>query len=182
MIIFIHGFGSNGKGTKSEILKKELNVVSPSLSTIPDLAISTLEDLIEYFLNINEPVKIIGSSLGGFYAIYLSKKYNIPAVLINPAVFAYKTLTRAIGSAVNYYDNTSYEWNENHLKMLKKYYVKNPDIKNLYLLTQTGDEVLNYEEAVYHLTGVKMIIEEGGNHGFQNIETKIEQIKDFFFN
>lgn len=34
----------------------------------------------------NYDITLVGSSLGGFYSRYLSQKYNIKAVLINPCL------------------------------------------------------------------------------------------------
>ncbi len=52
VIIYIHGFGGSGVGNKASLFReyfKERGVeyIAPSLSYIPDLAISTLEELIE---------------------------------------------------------------------------------------------------------------------------------------
>ena len=140
MIIYIHGFGSSAQGFKAKQFReyftnKGERFIAPSLSYVPQLAISTLEDIIE---NCGSDVKLIGSSLGGFYALYLSEKYNLKAVLINPAVHADVTLLRAIGHGINYYDNSSYEWNTSHVESLKKYKTTSVIQKNIMLLLQKG--------------------------------------------
>ena len=184
MIIYIHGFGSSGEATKAQAFRnycqeKGIRYIAPSLPFIPSLAINTLSELIESYLE-NESVHLIGASLGGYYSLYLSDKYNLKAVLINPAVNAPETLERAIGHGVNYYDNSSYEWNESHLEMLESYEIEEPNLENLLVLLQKGDEVLDYEEALEVLEGTKMVVEEGGTHSFEGLERHIEEIKRFF--
>lgn len=181
MILYIHGFGSNAQGHKAKEFRKFFKsagekFIAPSLSHIPDLAISTLEEIIELC---DGDVKLIGSSLGGFYALYLSKKYDLKAVLINPAVHADVTLKRAIGHGVSYYDNSSYEWNSLHVNSLQKYRVSNIDQKNIMLLLQTCDDVLDYKEALNLLSDATLHVEEGGSHNFEGIERYFEKIKNF---
>ncbi len=183
MIIYIHGFGSSGRGGKSlQLLEyfKSQNIpsISPSLSYVPELAIDTLEQLIESY----DEVTLIGSSLGGFYSIYLAEKYGLKAVLINPAVDSSKTLKRMLslnGMATNYYDGTHFEWRQNHIDMLLNYKVE--DIKNgeYFLLLQTGDDVLDYRDALAKLPNAKSIVEEGGTHPFEGIERHFESIRDY---
>jgi hypothetical protein len=184
MIIYIHGFGSSGQASKAKLLRaycqeKGIRFIAPSLPSIPDLAIGTLSELIESYLE-NEEVYLMGSSLGGYYSLYLSDKYDLKAVLINPAVNAPETLQRAVGRGVNYYDNSHYEWNGAHLDMLVNYEIEEPNVENLFVLLQKGDEVLDYEEAVECLEGAKMVVEEGGTHSFEGLERHIEGIKRFF--
>lgn len=183
MIIYIHGFGSHGEGSKAKSLRRyckehAIRFMAPSLSTIPELAIKTLEELIESF-KIIENISLVGSSLGGYYAMFLSHKYNLPCVLINPAIYPYKTLDRALGFAPHFYDQSSYEWNRSHLEMLKKYEVEKYSGENALLLVQTADEVLDYTEAVEKLSCANMIVEEGGDHGFQGIERHFQAIVEF---
>jgi predicted esterase YcpF (UPF0227 family) len=37
-------------------------------------------------------INLVGSSLGGFYSLYLSNKYNLKAILINPSITPHRTL------------------------------------------------------------------------------------------
>ncbi len=183
MILFIHGFGSSGHSFKAELVKKRFKdqgVLSPSLSYVPDLAIDTLREIIELFLKRGEDVYLMGSSLGGFYATYLSDLYGLKSVLINPAVNAPKTLTRAIPQAMNYYDESSFEWRQSHVDMLKKYDIMPKDQKNLLLMLQKGDDVLDYKEALEKLKDAHLILEEGGAHHFDGFEDHLEDIRNFF--
>ena len=118
MIIVIHGFGSAGRGGKAMFFREYFKsrgalCLAPSLSYVPELAIDTLEQLIE---SCGEDVTLIGSSLGGYYAIYLAEKYGLKAVLINPAVDSSETLKRVLemgGMAKNYYDDTDFVYRAN---------------------------------------------------------------------
>ena len=184
MIIYIHGFGSSGLGMKAKILKevfKDEGFIAPSLSYVPELAIQTLQELIETFLK-TEKVYLIGSSLGGYYSIYLADHFNIPAVLINPSTKPTITLKKVLGLPKNFYDGAGYEWNEKHLEMLKNFEVKSIKPELYMLLTQKGDETLDYKEAVKKLDGCKSFIEDGGSHGFDDIEKHIQNIREFLYN
>lgn len=183
MIIYLHGFRSHGRGAKAVALRhfceeEHIGFIAPSLSSIPDLAIQTLEELIEVFLK-TEKVSLIGSSLGGYYAMYLSHKYDLRCVLINPAITPYITLERGLGFPPNVYDQSTFEWNRAHLEMLKKYEVPEYCGENALLLVQTADEVLDYTEAVQKMSGAAMIVEEGGDHGYQGVERHFQRIMDF---
>lgn len=179
--IYIHGFSSNGKGNKAKLFRefyKNTNelFIAPSLSYIPELAIQTLEELIEsYGCN----VKLIGSSLGGYYSIYLAHKYGLNAILINPAVHAPSTLQKFVGTVTSFYDGSKYEWNEKHIEMLKNYQIEEINPVQFMVLLQKGDETLNYKEVATMFQGSKLIIEEGGSHGFDNIENHFQDILEF---
>lgn len=183
MIIYIHGFGSHGWGSKARSFKaffkkKKEAFIAPSLSYIPDLAIQTLEELIESY----EDVKLIGSSLGGFYALYLAQKYGLKAVLINPSVYPYVTLEKVLGEAPSFYDGSHFQWMKPHLEMLKKYETDLLFEGNVMLLLQKGDETLDYKEAKTKLPHVRQIIEEGGSHSFEGIERYFDEVDGFFKN
>jgi len=182
MIIYIHGFGSSGEGSKAKALRPFFaheGYVSPSLPTNPKLAISTLSDLIEHFSR-HETVSLIGSSLGGFYALHLAHKYGLKAVLINPALRPYDTLEEALGEGKNYYDESGFEWNRSHLELLLSLRPATLPVKNLLVLLQKGDEVLDYRDALETLSEASLIVEEGGTHSFEGIERHISTIKTFF--
>ncbi|WP_108063360.1 YqiA/YcfP family alpha/beta fold hydrolase [Poseidonibacter lekithochrous] len=181
MIIYIHGFGSSGHGGKASLFREyfEDEVIAPSLSYVPNLAIDTLEQLIEMLLEKGETVGLVGSSLGGYYSIYLANKYDLKAVLINPAIFPYKTLDK-IGMARNYYDLTTFEVTNDHIQALKGLEVSEiSNQENFITLLQTEDEVLDYNDAVEKLSESELVIEEGGTHSFENIESYFRKIGSF---
>lgn len=181
MIIYIHGFGSSGLGGKSSQFReyfknKNIPFIAPSLSYVPELAISTLEELIGTY----EDVKLMGSSLGGFYAMYLAQKFGLKAVLINPAMNSSRTLKRVLSpKAHNYYDESSFEWNEAHVEMLKKFVVDKLTDSQYFMLLQKGDDVLDYTEALAKIPKAKLVLEEGGSHPFDGIERYFVQIEEF---
>ena len=90
LILYIHGWNSY-KVFQTVLLKNEINssksfeVGSITLKSHPKEAIQQLSN---YFEDHKEQRKVhlIGSSLGGYYATFLSEKYNLKAAMINPAV------------------------------------------------------------------------------------------------
>jgi len=182
MIIYIHGFGSSGQANKAKLFREYFksqnqNFIAPSLSYVPNLAISTLEELIESY---DEDIYLIGSSLGGYYATYLSQNIKVKkVVLINPAVIPTNTLQKSLGIAINFYDNSTYDWNEEHLQMLHNYNTTTIDKNKFMVLLQKGDEVLNYKDSLNKYNGTTIILEDGGDHGFKDIQNHFENIKGF---
>lgn len=190
MIIYIHGFGGSGEGNKAIAFRKYFEsigetFIAPSLSYVPELAIKTLEELIRSYKG---EVYLIGSSLGGYYATYLAATMEEvkKMALINPVVTPAETLKRALGNAPNFYDESIFEWREEHLVMLKAYNVKDKFYFPLILkdrvmvLLQKSDELLDYREAETLYDRAKLMVEEGGSHGFEGIERHFESIREFF--
>lgn len=190
VILFIHGFGSNGFGSKAQVMREycaahDVRFIAPSLSHIPALAWQTLSELVEQLSLILAPQQlcIMGSSLGGFYAHALAVKYGLKVVLINPSMHAGVSLERALGHAINYYDNSPYEWRESYigtLKQLEPSYPSPLTAENCWLLAQTGDELLDYREAVEALPMARHSIEPNGDHGFTDFERYTAEIVAFF--
>ena len=186
MLIYLHGFGSAGFGEKAQKFLEyfEEEMITPTLSTIPVLAIATLEQIIEAFINRGIKVSLVGSSLGGFYALYLANKYDLKAVLINPAVTPWiisdDYRKDEDEMAICYYDNSKFEFNHSHIQSLRNFEVvmlKNPS--NFLTLLQTDDEVLDYNEAAEKLEETELIIEEGGSHSFEDIERYFRKVSTF---
>ncbi len=182
MIIYIHGFGGSGQGNKAKEFRNyfkslDIGFIAPSLPYNPELAITTLDELIDSY---KDDIYLIGSSLGGFYAMYLSQKIKVKkAVLINPAITPWDTLQRAKGLAPNFYDESTFAWCESHLEVLKKYEMDDVENIKILLLVQKGDELLDYRQAVNKLGNSKTVIEEGGTHAFEGIDRHFEEIKYF---
>lgn len=190
-ILYIHGFNSSPLSLKAEQTRKylatsfpDVGFFCPQLATTPAKAITQLEQLIEK-QGSNTQWYLIGSSLGGYFASYLSQKYNSLAVLVNPAITPYELLHDYIGEQVNPYTEEVYQVTEDHMQQLKALEQTTPAIdskkKNNYLvMVQTGDEVLNYQEAVEKYQHCRLIVQEGGDHSFINFDNCLPTISDFF--
>lgn len=190
-ILYIHGFNSSPLSLKAEQTRKylatsfpDVGFFCPQLATTPAKAITQLEQLIEK-QGSNTQWYLIGSSLGGYFASYISQKYNSLAVLVNPAITPYELLHDYIGEQVNPYTEEVYQVTEDHMQQLKALEQTTPAIdskeKNNYLvMVQTGDEVLNYQEAVEKYQHCRLIVQEGGDHSFINFDNCLPTISDFF--
>jgi hypothetical protein len=194
-LIYLHGFNSSPQSEKAQLTtdffrnnstkyNEAVTVIVPALPPAPLDAIALVHDLVEQKGRENL-LGFIGSSLGGFYSIYLqgyySKADHIPkAILINPSVRPYDLLTQYLGENQNLYTGESYIVESFHMDDLKTLITK-PFNKpsHTMLVTQTGDEVLDYQEAVTYLEGAKMWIQYGGNHAFEDFAVVLPSILAF---
>ena len=181
LILYIHGWNSHKDARKALLLKDKINpsknfqVESITLQSHPKEAILQLSKFIEKERG-ERKVHLVGSSLGGYYATFLSEKYNLKSVMINPAVWAYKIFKNDMGENKNLNTNESYIIDEEWVASLKEIFVEKPNSENYLVLLQTGDETLNYKFSAEYYDGSKIIIDEGGNHSFENLEIKIPQM------
>lgn len=185
LLLFIHGFGSSGRGDKARLLRawcqeQGISFMAPSLPNIPELALETLQEIIEVTQK-HQKVALVGSSLGGFYATWLANHYGLAYVVVNPSVEPYTTLERAVGQGINFHDQSRYEWNAQHTASLVQFKVEKPNTERCLLMVQTGDELLDYRQAVAYYAGAQKIVEEGGDHGFAGFKNHLKTITDFCF-
>ena len=181
MVLYIHGFASSGLGSKAQLVRDFFGdeAFAPSLSYIPELAIDTLEQIVQKTLP-REPVHLVGSSLGGFYATVLAERHGLDAVLVNPSTRPWETLGKHTGYVTHFHDLSRFEWTERHVRTLKEldpYPVR--DGRYL-LMLQTGDDLLDYRVALERYPEAERVVEEGGSHAFDGFENHLERIASFF--
>lgn len=93
-IINIHGYHGNPENSAYTTFKEfKAEIISPYLDYDSETPESILEKLYK-LIKENNPEFIAGTSLGGFYAVLLSIKTDIPAILINPALMPFLHLPR----------------------------------------------------------------------------------------
>ena len=181
LILYIHGWNSYKDARKAVLLKNEINpsknfeVDSITLKSHPKEAIQQLSNYIED-RKVQRKVHLIGSSLGGYYATFLSEKYNLKAAMINPAVWAYKIFKNDMGTNENLNTGEKYFIDDLWVQSLQDIFVESITGKNYLVLLQTGDQTLNYKFAKKYFEGSNIIIDEGGSHSFENLELKIPEM------
>ena len=185
MLVYLHGFNSSPASGKAVQLAEHMarlgrsaDYYCPALPNSPSEAIAHVEA--ELARRRPESVTLIGSSLGGFYATHLAERHGWKAALVNPAVHAHRLLRSALGPQTNWHTGEKWELTEAHLAELASLDVDAITLPKRYLLlAQTGDEVLDYRDAVAYYAGATQIIEDGGDHGFAGFERHVQTILDF---
>ena len=148
----------------------------PALSFVPNEAIAQAEKILR---EQDAPLTVVGSSLGGYYATYLAEKYELRAALINPAVVAPNSLAEYIGTQTNLYTGESFEFTAAHIAQLRALEVPRITPERYLLLVETGDEVLDYRQAVSRYAGCRQIVLDGGDHSFTRFPELLPQLFEF---
>lgn len=183
-LLYLHGFNSSPISTKARLtydycvqIGMAGRIAVPELPHVPALAIEQMREIIEAQ---TLPVAIIGSSLGGYYATYLAEQYGLNAALINPAVKPAQLWSDHLGLNHNFYSGRRYEITLEHVQQLRD--IDTPHLQHpekFMLLVQTGDETLDYQLAVNKYKSSTSIVQEGGNHSFENYADMLPQIFQF---
>ena len=107
-IVYIHGFNSAPNTDTLESIKASFgstcNVVPFSYNYIdPRLAfVELMNQTMDLLPTCDSDIIFVGTSLGGFWAEFLASTYNLPCVLINPAVRPSESLLQFVGDNLNY--------------------------------------------------------------------------------
>jgi predicted esterase YcpF (UPF0227 family) len=185
MLIYIHGFNSSPASTKARQLHARLAALGretqyrcPALPDRPSSAIALLEHEMA-----GEPARnitLVGSSLGGYYATWLAEKTGCRAILVNPAITPHLGLRAYLGLQKNLHTGEPYELTEQHLGEMEALFVLRPTrLERYYVMVTTGDEVLDYREAVAKYAGAKQLVVQGSDHGFAEFEQYLDSVLAF---
>ena len=185
MLIYLHGFRSGPQSEKVRVLAQHLEqrgladeMWCEQLSPVPNEAIASIEVQIARCAT---PPVLVGSSLGGFYATWLAEKHGLRAALINPFVpHADFDAGLFLGEHEMLYSGEHFTFTEAHIAQIVALdcpRLHNP--QNLWLLVETGDEVLDYSHAVKRYAGARQTVLAGGDHSFTRWPDYLDDILRF---
>ena len=182
-ILYLHGFRSSPASTKARQLADLMDArgqgkryFCPALSPVPNEAIAQAEAIIEAQPG---PLTLVGSSLGGYYATWLAEKFDLRAVLINPAVVAPLALDEFVGTQTNLYTGEPFEFTQAHIDQLHALEAPQITPSRYLLMVETGDEVLNYRDALARYAGCQQIVREGGDHSLTCFTELLPQLLEY---
>ena len=93
-ILNIHGYHGSPENAAYAALGKQCgNIISPSVDYDAKSPESIADDLRNIIIERKIDI-IVGTSLGGFYAAFLSAEFNLPVILINPCLLPFLHLPR----------------------------------------------------------------------------------------
>lgn len=171
-ILYLHGFmsGANSMTVDRLDLKYgyKFEFVVPELNGDIDHSISIVND----FIAKEKPRMIIGSSLGGFYALVCNSG-DIPVLVVNPCVDPYVHMQQYLDKDLEYYckrrdGEVSYRLTQEVLEKFKKYDVVSAiksKREHLCALLCTNDEVLGTS----HLDLFKTVWEEEEKEEYKKV-------------
>ena len=184
-LLYLHGFNSSSQSKKAlqtqhwlAVNAPEVEFICPDLPPFADQAFAITESVVKACKD--KKMVVIGSSMGGFYATCLIERYNMPGVLINPAVSPARGLNSWIGENKNYITGEKWVFEKRHViefEMLDPLVIRQS--KNYMVLLQTADEILDYRDAQTRYQGARLVIEEGGDHSFMHYEQHLPDIYEF---
>jgi len=184
MIVYLHGFNSSPQSAKAQYLRRYLEergggteYACPQLPHWPSLAIAAAEA--EITRRSGRNVTLVGSSLGGFYATWLAERHGLRAVLINPVIEPHTGLRAYLGPQQPYHGGAPYDLTERHLREWRELFVAQVSPERYLLLVETGDEVLDYRDAVRKYAGAKQVVVQGGDHSLASFPKHLSLILAF---
>jgi len=181
VIVYLHGFNSSPQSHKAQALGRYMEArglgaefACPALPPSARAAVQVVKNLVGE----KQPC-YVGSSLGGYYATYLVETHGGKAVLINPAIDPHVGLRAYLGPQKNLYTGEPYQLTEDHLEQWRELYVPGVTPSRYLLLAETGDEVLDYRQAVRRYAGAQQIVIEGGDHSLRSFPEHLARIVQF---
>lgn len=201
--IYLHGFLSSGMSTKGQWFKQQVSqcssvnsetnqlnhlssLLTPSYQIAsPELSVSQIEPVIIEAMQIQKPVLLIGSSMGGFYARFFAHKYELPYILINPAFQVAALFENYLGKHQNPVTGEAVTINQNYINSLKSYEIEsaNSQLDSL-LLIDKDDEVIDVDFALQFyenklFTRHQTIVYSGGDHSFIHLDEAWFAMRNF---
>lgn len=189
-IVYLHGFRSSPASAKATAMASAVEALPaalrprlhiPFLRGGPAAAIGETAAWIE--ANVDDPhatLTLVGSSLGGYYATHLCERLNARAVVVNPAIRPYDDLAPYRGPQTNLHTGETFVVTDAHFGELRALAVARlRDPFRYWLLVQTGDEVLDFRQAVAYYAGAYQLVEGGGDHAFVGFERQLGAILRF---
>ncbi|MGC8806750.1 MAG: YqiA/YcfP family alpha/beta fold hydrolase [Thiomonas sp.] len=186
-LLYLHGFRSSPQSAKARATAQRVEQINrqraasgeplirwlcPQLPPSPREAMRMCEDVLGN--TPGEALRLIGSSLGGFYATYLAHTFGARAALLNPAVDPARDLRGQIGTLAAWHDPAlQFDFTAAHVEELHALEVGNlrdpvPNPQQYFVIIAQGDEVLDWREMAARYRGAQCTVLPGGDHALSD--------------
>ncbi len=112
----------------------------------PDIAYYALNDLLVRLLHSNSNLRLIGNSLGGFWANHFANKYGLKVVLINPCYQPSVLLQKYLGLNKNHHTQVTREMAQTQIDGFAKYEALGNQLVERVVIISGQDETIPPEE------------------------------------
>ncbi|AOZ07553.1 YqiA/YcfP family alpha/beta fold hydrolase [Cupriavidus malaysiensis] len=189
MLLYLHGFRSSPQSFKAQLIQQRMRewgvaryYACPQLDVSPARAIAQAETAIAAARggDPGQPLTIVGSSLGGFYARWLGERHGCRTVLLNPAVHPWTDLEAYLGAQPLWHGGGEVLVERRHLQELLDLRVDAISQPERYLLlAATGDEVLDYRDMLAAFPGARTRLIQGSDHGISEFADYLDEVLEF---
>ena len=181
-LLYLHGFISSPASRKAVMLGDYVRGQAPGVEyLVPALHHRPAEAIAQVHSICDErhpaDLLVVGSSLGGFYATVAAARAGCRAVALNPAVHPQRHFERYLGPQQNLYTGARFDLTPGHVAELAAIdppAITRPD--RYWLIVETGDEVLDYREAVSYYAGAFQSVVQGGDHALSSFAEFVPDI------
>jgi predicted esterase YcpF (UPF0227 family) len=186
-LVYLHGFNSSPQTIKGQLLARAVSALQeppqlhlPALPPRPIEAMRLVVAWVDAHAARGDALTFIGSSLGGFYATWLATRYGARCVVINPAIRPKASLDSFLGPQRNLHTGEEYELTREHLDELQTLSITRIAAPERYLLlVRSGDELLDWRDAVRYYAGAWQYVGGGGDHAWTDFAPMIPTILQF---
>ena len=186
-LVYLHGFNSSPQTVKGcKLAAVTAALADPPCVHIPMLhhrPVTAMRDICAWVdANVarRAALTFIGSSLGGYYATWLAEKYCTRAIVINPAVRPAASLAAQLGPQRNLHTGEAWKLTREHIGELEALWVARlTRMSRYFLLMRSGDELLDWRDAVARYAGAWQYVLGGGDHGWEVIDDEIPAVLHF---
>ncbi len=186
-LLYLHGFRSSPQSFKARRLAAWLAAHRPAVHWhCPQLPPSAREALRGVLAQIDawprETTAIVGSSLGGFYAMAVAERLGAAcrAVLLNPAVDPARDLAGYVGELQAWHSGERFEFRAEDVATLRELtpaVLTHPE--RYFAVIAKGDELLDWREMTARVEPARVKLLEAGDHALSDFDEHLPDILDF---
>ncbi len=194
-LLYLHGFRSSPSSMKAQKMAARVLAAQPRVQWwCPQLPPSPARAMAQVMQGIQdwprEGMAVVGSSLGGFYARWVALQTGCRSVLLNPAVFPARDLSKYIGEQTAWHDpQEHFFFQPGYVDELR---TQQADIERLsrdqpatparqMAIVAKGDEVLDWREMQAFCAGGAIRLLPGSDHAISDFDDHIDAVLQFLF-
>lgn len=189
-VIYLHGFLSSPASAKGRELARAARewgaeFLAPDLNLEPRAADALLDGLIAPLTAAERRSTLLaGSSLGGFWALRLARRFGCPAAVVNPCLNPWVFAAEQVGVKTIYGTDRTLDvkpaFAGDLLELARETPPEPADPEDVLVLLSTADEVLDWTLADRALARSPKIISTGDDHRMGRFAECLPAVRGFF--